>query len=239
MKHLQLSLLCSSWLSTTLMLLLVLHHVLQQPNGCFACVEEERIPLLDIKSAFTDHESNIVDPYSIFNSWNKSVDCCSWDGVHCSPTTKHVRRLDLHDSYNNTLNVSLFLPFRELRSLSLSDNGFTSCIPSDCFGSLAKLDNLEYLDLSWNNFDSKALSSLAALGSLKALSLRGFVTETEFFVNGSLNWHKQSQMASELFINVLSGVLSKLSNLKYLDLFANWMNGSIIPYLGGMSSLKT
>ena len=150
MKHLQLSLLCSSWLSTTLMLLLVLHHVLQQPNGCFACVEEVRIPLLDIKVAFTD-------PFSIFESWSKSaIDCCNWYGVHSSSTTKHVRRLDLALSWenynNNSLNVSLFLPFRELRSLILCGNGFNSCIPNDCFGGLAELDSLQHLDLSMNEF---------------------------------------------------------------------------------------
>ncbi|KAH7688439.1 Leucine-rich repeat protein [Dioscorea alata] len=186
--------------------LLLVHLVLQQPNGCFACVEQEKIALLDIKSAFTDgHESN-ANPYSI-ESWNKSIDCCSWYGVHCSPATKHVRSLGLYHSYKKTLNVSLLLPFQELRSLSLSYNEFNSCIP--------------YLDLSWNYFDSKALSSLAALSSLKALSLQNFWMETEFFING------------------VSGALSKLSKLKYLDLSDNYLNGSIIPYLGQMSSLKT
>ncbi|KAH7688448.1 Leucine-rich repeat-containing N-terminal plant-type protein [Dioscorea alata] len=185
MKHLKLSLSCSSWLSILMLfwMLLLVHLVLQQPNGCFACVEQERIALLDIKSAFTDgHESN-ADSYPI-ESWNKSIDCCSWYGVRCSPATKHVSSLDLYHSYKKTLNVSLLLPFQELRSLSLSGNEFNSCIPSNCFSRLRKLNSLEYLDLSWNYFDSKALSSLAALSSLKALSLRGFWMETEFFING-------------------------------------------------------
>ena len=141
MKHLQIFFLYSSWLSSTLMLFwmlsLVLHHVIQQPNGCFACVEEVRIALLDIKLAFTD-------PFSVFESWNKSaIDCCNWYGVHCSSTTKHVRRLDLALSWenykNNSLNVSLFLPFRELRSLMLCGNGFNSCMPNDCFGGSSRI----------------------------------------------------------------------------------------------------
>ncbi|XP_039119207.1 putative receptor-like protein 8 [Dioscorea cayenensis subsp. rotundata] len=231
MKHLQLSFLFSSWLSTLMLLwmLLLVHLVLQQPNGCFACVEQERIALLDIKSAFTD-------PLSFFMSWNKSFDCCSWYGVHCSPTTKHVRHLNLASAWgndnSNTLNVSLFLPFWELQHLTLTLNGFNSCIPSDCFGRLEKLNNLEYLDLSKNYFDSKALSSLAALASLKALSLRGLTTE--FFINSPLNAHKQSQLESELFINV-SEASSKLSKLKYLHPSDNLLNGSIIPYLGQYS----
>ncbi|KAH7688451.1 Leucine-rich repeat-containing N-terminal plant-type protein [Dioscorea alata] len=79
-------------------LLLLVHHILQQPNVGFACVEEEKIALLDIKLAFNGHES-IAGPYSLYKSWNKSTECCSWHGVHCSPTTKHVRHLVLHDSY--------------------------------------------------------------------------------------------------------------------------------------------
>ncbi|KAH7688454.1 Non-specific serine/threonine protein kinase protein [Dioscorea alata] len=243
MEHLQFSLLCSSWLNTLMLLwmLLLVHLVLQQPNGCFACVEQERIALLDIELAFTGHVS-IADPSSFFSLWNKSIECCSWLGVHCSPTSKHVRGLDLvgitweNMMFNsNTLNISLFLPFRELRNLNLYGNHFNSCcIPSDCFGRLAKLDiNLKFLDLSWNNFDSKALSSLATLRSLKALSLK------QFWIEGSFPDDKQSQMQSELFINTLSGALSKLSKLKYLDLSENYLNGSIIPYLGQISSLKT
>lgn len=189
MKHLQLSLLCSSWLIPFWMLV---HQVLQQPNGCFACVEEERIALLDIKSTFSD-------PYSIRESWNKSsFDCCSWYGVYCSPTTKHVRHLDLaaltswEGDSNNILNISMFLPFQELQGLILSDNFFNSCIPSDCFGSLAELDNLQHLDLSHNNF---------------------------YFINVSI-------------------ATPKLSKLEYLDLSYNQLNGSIVPYLIGLSSLK-
>lgn len=157
MKYLQASLLCSSRFNILMLfwMMLLIHHVLQQPTGCFACVEEERVALLEIKSAFSDHEG-IAKPYSIFDYWNKSIECCSWYGVYCSPTMKHVRHLDLAFTLeyynNNTLNVSMFLPFRELRSLVLSNNGFNSCIPSDCLGSLAKLDSLRRLDLSSNKF---------------------------------------------------------------------------------------
>ena len=35
------------------------------------------------------------------------------------------------------------------------------------------------------------------------------------------------------------GALSKLSDFKYFDLSYNRMNGRIVPYFGGMSSLKT
>ncbi|KAH0688765.1 hypothetical protein KY285_015916 [Solanum tuberosum] len=31
-------------------------------------------------------------------SWNMSVDCCSWDGVHCDETTSKVIELDLMSS---------------------------------------------------------------------------------------------------------------------------------------------
>ncbi|KAH7688437.1 Non-specific serine/threonine protein kinase protein [Dioscorea alata] len=168
-----------------------------------------------------------------------STECCSWDGVHCSPATKHVNRLHLY-SYGYTVNISLFLPFGELRSLTLLDNHFDNCIPSDCFESLAKLNNLEYLDLSGNNFDSKALSSLAALSSLKALSLRYFWVGTESFINGMCIY---GLVCINLAINGdISSACQAWSNmsrlLENLNLAWNSLNERIIPCLIKVSSLK-
>ncbi|KAH7688384.1 Non-specific serine/threonine protein kinase protein, partial [Dioscorea alata] len=184
-----------------------------------------RIALLDIKSSFSGDQGSI-DPYSIFMSWNNSSDCCSWDRVRCSSTTKQVISLDISNAHrpwnsNYTLNISLFLPFKEMRALILFGNRINGCIPiTDCFGSLAGLRKLEYLDLFDNYFNDKDLSSLGTLDSLKGLSL------------GSNN------MGSEPFIKA-SGALLKLSKLKYLDLSYNHLNESIVPYLIKLSSLKT
>ncbi|XP_039120004.1 receptor like protein 21-like [Dioscorea cayenensis subsp. rotundata] len=191
-------------------MMLLVHHVLQEPTGCFACVEEERIALLDIKSVITD-------PFSSYTSWNKSsVDCCSWYGVHCSPTTKHVNRLVVTFAWesNRTLNVSLFHPFRELRSLILSSNDFNGCIPSDCFQSLAKLDNLRHLDLSSNKFYFINVSS----ATLKLSKLRYL----------DLSYNK----LNESIVPYLVG----LSSLKALYLSGNNMGGDLL--LKGLGTLK-
>ena len=178
----------SSWLTQILFSLLLLV-ILQQHHDCYGCLHEERIALLDIKSSFSGDQGS-VDPYSKFMSWNNSSDCCSWAGVRCSSTINQVTRLDISYTHqprnsNYTLNVSLFLPFREMRALILSGNNINGCIPStDCFGSLAGLRKLEYLDISYNYFNGKDLSSLDALGSLKALSLRSNFIESELFIRG-------------------------------------------------------
>ncbi|XP_039115504.1 LOW QUALITY PROTEIN: receptor like protein 21-like [Dioscorea cayenensis subsp. rotundata] len=189
-------------------------------TAIYGCLHDERIALLGIKSSLLSGDRGNIDP----ESWNNNSDCCSWDGVQCSSTTKQVTRLDISSTQppwnsNYTLNISLFLPFKEMRALILSGNQINGCIPiTDCFGSLAGLKKLEYLDLSGNYFNGKDLSSLGALASLKGLSLR------------------HNYMGSELFIR---GDLSKLSKLKYLDLSDNYLNESIVPNLIRLSSLKT
>ncbi|KAH7688389.1 Leucine-rich repeat-containing N-terminal plant-type protein [Dioscorea alata] len=184
------SLFCSSslWL-TQIMFSLLLLVILQQHHDCYGCLREERIALLDIKSSFSGDQGSI-DPYSKFMSWNNSTDCCSWDGVQCSSTTKQVTRLDVSSTYqpwtsDYTFSMSLFLPFKEMRALILSDNNINGCIPiTDCFGSLAGLKKLDYLDLSDNYFNGKDLSSLGALASLKGLSLGSNHMGSELFISG-------------------------------------------------------
>ena len=158
-----------------------------QPNGYLACIEEERIALLDIKLSVT------ADGHSFFQTWNISYssDCCRWDRIRCSPITKRITNLDLSWDFQNggrfsyyTLNISLFLPFKELRSLVLFNNGNTACLPIDCFQHLVPLKRLEYLDISANYFDGKTLASLAALRSLRGLALSGNGMQSDFFISG-------------------------------------------------------
>ncbi|KAH7688449.1 Non-specific serine/threonine protein kinase protein [Dioscorea alata] len=205
----------ASWL---LILVFVLH-------CCSGCVENERIALVEIKSSYVAWEH--INRKSVILSWNQSIDCCSWPGVHCSPTTKHVTGLELRNAYSTygtnrrPLNFSLFLPFTELQSLSLRDNDIRICIPkTDCFGSLAGLKKLKYLDLSYNYFDGKVLSSFPASSSLKVLGLAG------------------NNLTSEKFITA-SDALSRLSKIKNLDLSYNYFDTSIVPNLALLSSLKT
>lgn len=103
----------SSWLATCLCVLLVCIHF----DGCLACLEEERLALLEIKATTSSDE---------LVSWvdDKGSDCCAWQRVKCNNATpRRVIQLTLNATVGNSLlNASMFLPFHDLQHLDLSDN---------------------------------------------------------------------------------------------------------------------
>jgi hypothetical protein len=106
-----------------------------------ACLQEERIALLELKAFL---ESNIIhadaDDHHLLPSWinDAKSDCCGWERVTCNSTSAHVIKLSLYnlkkeDPYNNRwlLNVSLLVPFKELTTLNLSGNAIRGCLPNE------------------------------------------------------------------------------------------------------------
>jgi hypothetical protein len=125
-----------------------------QHRGCF---HEERIALLELKAFL---KSNIIINAAypgLLSSWidDANSDCCGWERVTCNSTTAHVINFSLNLSLYNLnqdppyyygfsnyfyneyeekkrwlLNVSLLVPFKELRSLDLSGNIIGGCLPN-------------------------------------------------------------------------------------------------------------
>ncbi|KAB5556122.1 hypothetical protein DKX38_007031 [Salix brachista] len=100
-------------------------------DRCHCCLQEERSGLLEIKAWFSHA------PFYDLQGWDKEhFNCCNWNRVACDNTTNRVIQLDL-SSLNSAfliipgnsgepedlyLNASLFLPFKELEILDLSEN---------------------------------------------------------------------------------------------------------------------
>jgi hypothetical protein len=116
-----------------------------------ACLQEERIALLELKAFL---ESNIIIyEDSLLPSWidNAKSDCCDWERVTCNSTTAHVIKLSLYnlnqdpgyyeyplhyaydykDKKHWLLNVSLLVPLKELTTLNLSGNAIGGCLPNE------------------------------------------------------------------------------------------------------------
>jgi hypothetical protein len=112
-----------------LMLLALLTLVGEWHGRCYGCLEEERIGLLEIQS--------LIDPDGFsLRDWVDSSNCCEWDGIECDNTTRRVIQLSLFDARDYSLgdwvlNASLFLPFKELRSLDLGYNGLVGCMENE------------------------------------------------------------------------------------------------------------
>ncbi|KAL4340078.1 hypothetical protein GQ457_08G000270 [Hibiscus cannabinus] len=208
------------------------------------CLEEERVALSRLKPffPFIDSTFDVGGPgshYFYHDVWEdyvspeekeSSIHCCKWRRVECNPTTGRVTKLLLdgtqrvreYDSDGWHLNVSLFLPFKELQSLYLSGNNIVGCVTHQGFDKLSsKLDKLENLDLSNNRFNDSILAPISKLSSLKFLDLT-----SNFPLTRS---------------NRTNGIkmLSKLNNLEILNLSNIPLGNNIMSQLHDFTSLKS
>lgn len=101
-------------------------------SGHKGCFEEERKGLLELKEVmgFMNQSSIINNEFEfLLSDWvdiEGKNECCKWSRVTCNHTTGHVIKISLGEMYRDSsmnswsLNLSLFLPFKELQSLNLS-----------------------------------------------------------------------------------------------------------------------
>ncbi|XP_028791149.1 receptor-like protein EIX2 [Neltuma alba] len=175
-----------------------------------SCLHKERRALLDMKNAF-------VDDYGRLSSWGSSPDCCHWSGVLCNPHTGHVEMLDLYGHYDSwrplrgEISPSL-MDLQNLNYLNLSSNDFNKSQIPKFFGSLTRL---RYLDLSHSFFGEKIPTELCKLSNLLVLDL------SSNYLVGSIPFH-----------------LANLSSLQKLRLDGNYLGGNIPSRLGNLSSLE-
>ncbi|XP_078153008.1 cuscuta receptor 1-like [Carex rostrata] len=260
-----------------LLLVVVLLVLVQWENVCVngsdsvRCGEEERLALLHINASLS------FPIHSLDGKW-EGKECCRWDRVTCNPITGHITQLDLGISEDDwkeysfdydrriLLNASIFLPLRQLISLSLSGHSIYNCTDGAGFESWSNLTKLQILDLSDNQLPRSIFSSLAKVSSLRELylddnplggSINVPVKELSALNLEVLSLHQcefigsfpylghwsTSLKALSLGMNDLNGTLTsegicQLKNLEELDLSYNTFAGNIPPCMGNLSSLK-
>ncbi|XP_027152228.1 receptor like protein 21-like [Coffea eugenioides] len=195
---------------------------------CSGCFLEEKHALLDFKASL----NVTTNAHLILSSWTgkegdgANADCCTWERVKCSNITGRI--VELHLSYLQesmldywyvNINISTFIPLKDLRTLDLSNNGFQGDV-TGC-RNWAKLQNLESLYLgNWNNFNNNIIPCITAITELKRLSLRHLGLEGSFPIEDFKRLEKLEFL--DLSYNQFSGSMSfkelKLENLKVLNL---------------------
>ncbi|KAL4319577.1 hypothetical protein GQ457_18G003860 [Hibiscus cannabinus] len=202
------------------------------------CLEQERIALLQLKSnLFNDTLLDWVDV--------QGSDCCRWQGVECNITSRRV--IGLHLRYMRGydygyLNVSLFLPFDQLKSLDLTSNKIAGFVGNQDLTDA--LSNLEELDMSKNSLREFVPLENSSLGKLKVVYL------DNVFVNGSVSLQqlvgtfsstktlflRESYFKDTAFTQDQFHVASKVEEL-LLDY--SYLDKNLLASIGVLASLKT
>ncbi|KAL1155493.1 hypothetical protein V6Z11_A08G028000 [Gossypium hirsutum] len=221
------------------------------PPSSHLYLPHERDALLHFKTTISVDCDYYFDgdayPKIDIESWNKSIDCCSWEAVECDNVTGYVIGIDLSHSClhgslfaNNSLfqlqnlqwldlnfnslggslleNTSSLFHFHGLQLLNLADNFFYGIISSKIFSQLV---SLTHLNLSYNGFDGLIPHQINLLSSLVSLDLSFYSFELRFDGQG---------------FDMLATNLTKLRNLM-LD-HADMSDVALTSFLNLSSSLE-
>ncbi|KAG9133574.1 hypothetical protein Leryth_016537 [Lithospermum erythrorhizon] len=130
------------------------------------CSKVEKEALLSVREELIDH-------FGVLSSWGAG-DCCKWQGVRCDNTTGHVIELDVSGisvsdfgGPKGKLSSSL-VRLQYLNHLDLSLNNFHQEFP----GVIGSLRKLEYLNLSYSKWEGASISpDFRKLTKLQVLDL--------------------------------------------------------------------
>ncbi|TQD78321.1 hypothetical protein C1H46_036126 [Malus baccata] len=182
-------------------------------------------------------KAGVSDPEAKLASWNEEDDSpCSWVGVKCDPTTGRVAEVVL-DGFSLSGHIGRgLLRLQNLQRLSLSDNNFTGFINPD----LPHLGSLQVIDLSRNSLSGSVPEEFfMQCGSLRVVSfarnnLTGRIPESLSLCQTLVDVNFSS--------NRMSGKLPSgiwyLRMLQSLDLADNLMEGEVPEGIENLYDLR-
>ncbi|PHT99046.1 hypothetical protein BC332_32039 [Capsicum chinense] len=224
------------------------------------CSKDQPHALLQFKQMFTiNPNASDYCRRSRTLSWNKSTDCCSWNGVQCDEMTRQVIELDLYCSglQGKFHTNSTLFQLSNLKQLDLSYTDFSGSLISPKFG---ELSNLTHLNLSRSSFKGIIPTEISHLSKLQVLriwtvvvgKIQEFKSKTLFYVilkQNQLEGPIPKSLLDQQYLQTLilsqnnfSGqIASTIFNpkiLRVLDLGSNHLNGTIPHCLGEVSGLE-
>jgi len=205
------------------LLLLLLHSaasILSFNNSAqIKCIEREREALLNFKHS-------LIDVYGMMSTWRdneNSPDCCNWKGIQCHHQTGLVTILSLPGQYptsylSGTVNITSLLALQNIQHLDLSYNDFGGSQIPQLIGSLT---NLRYLNLSRSEFGGSIPAQLGNLTHLLSLDLSQFFSPWRYPIS---TWKPYTFKASRSQSQLLSSRGTPLSTCKSVtvDVSRSW-----------------
>ncbi|KAG8484964.1 hypothetical protein CXB51_021496 [Gossypium anomalum] len=227
------------------------------PPSSHLCLPHQRDALLHFKTTISV-DCGFVDPSPKIDieSWNKSIDCCSWKGVKCDHVTGHVINIDLsHSCVVGSLfaNNSLF-QLQNLQWLDLSANDLVGSLLENT-SSLFHFHRLKRLNLANNNFDGDISTELLSRLRFDGQGFDMLARNLTKLRNLVLEFVDLSDVALTSFLNLSSSLehlnlswcqlhgefptqVFQLPNLKILDLRGNENLRGYLPNTNWSSGLE-
>ncbi|GAY46679.1 hypothetical protein CUMW_098930 [Citrus unshiu] len=221
--------------------LAVLLHVTWLPFGADSAsvgINTDKEALMSFKSQISQES-----PSSPLSYWNPSSSPCTWPGVICNNFGNRVIGLNLSSfGLEGTISPHIGnLSF--LRSIQLQNNKLSGNLSRE----IGNLFRLRVLNISFNNLQGELPVNISKLTELKMLDLMankitGRVTDDQLRNLRSLqvlNFGKNLLWGSipPSIANLIPSDLSRLENLKVLDLTINRLAGTVPSTIYNMTSL--
>ncbi|KAL3637731.1 hypothetical protein CASFOL_018179 [Castilleja foliolosa] len=189
----------------------------------------EHRALISIKSAISD------DPQSALASWNSTTHYCTWAGVKCDSSGRHVTALDISGlSLTGTLPADVG-HLRFLVNFSAAANSLSGPIPPQ----IADIATIQYLNLSNNVFNLSFPTQLYRLKNLQVLDLYNNNMTGDFPSQAYLLTNlRHLHLGGNFFAGRFPPEFGLFQNLEYLAVSGNELTGNIPPEIGNLTTLK-
>ncbi|XP_073295433.1 probable LRR receptor-like serine/threonine-protein kinase At1g74360 [Primulina huaijiensis] len=186
-------------------------------------LQTDREVLLELR-AYLEKENPVLMNQRIYPQWDpQDLSPCNWPGISCNETTNRVTKIDLSDCSISGNLFQNFSALTELSYLDLSMNTIGGVIPED----LGQCLNIRFLNLSHNILHGAL--NFTALGNMEVLDLTLNRIQVDIRLSIPKNCDNLvvANISDNNFTGKVGGIFETCSNLKYLDLSANSLQGDI------------
>ncbi|WVZ14420.1 hypothetical protein V8G54_011986 [Vigna mungo] len=202
------------------------------------CIERERQALLTFKQSVRDYHGML----STWRDDENNRDCCKWEAIECNNETGHIEMLDLRGGstshyLSGSINITSLFELKNLEYLDLSSNDFYgSQIPV----SIGSFQSLRYLNLSQSGILGTIPYELRNLYKLEYLDLKSNGLDGEVPSQlGNLSHLGYLDLSGNSFSGAIPHELGNLSHMMYLDLSGNSLSGTLPFQVGNLPLLRS